>query len=53
MMEADVLLEAVRKNGLVLKHVPNVLKTEELCSAAVEQNLLAFQHVPVRYKTPA
>jgi len=39
-------LEAVKRNGLALKYVPDNLKTMKLCLKAVKQDEEALQFVP-------
>ena len=42
---------AARMHGWALKHVPKVLKTLELCFAAVERSGCALKYVPEELKT--
>ncbi len=46
-----ICMTAVRKDGMLLEHVPEALKTPELCMAAVRQNGMALKFVPDRLKT--
>ena len=39
-------IEAVREDGMLLQHVPELLKSDAICMAAVEQNGFALQFVP-------
>ena len=43
---------AVRHCGMVLRHVPEALRTPDLCLVAVRQNGLALRWVPENMKTP-
>ena len=43
--------ELVKLHGLMLKHVPNSLKTAQLCEIAINQTVHAFPYVPLRYQT--
>ena len=45
----ELCLEAVKKNGLALKHVDN--KTHEICLEAVKQNGMALKRVPRSIQT--
>jgi len=39
-------LQNVKKNGFWLQHVPDAMKTEEICFAAVFDNARALKFVP-------
>ena len=41
-----IWLTVLKKNGLFLQEVPDMLKSVELCTEAVQQNGLALQYVP-------
>ncbi len=49
---ATVCEAAVRQYGLLLKRVPEALRTTAICAAAVRQNGLALRWVPEDMKTP-
>ncbi len=49
--EQDALV-AVQKDGKVLEHVPEKLKTPVVCETAVRQDVNAFPFVPEDLKTP-
>jgi hypothetical protein len=46
-----VCLAAVKQNGLVLRYVPDSLRTKEVSLAAVEQDGRALEYVPEALKT--
>jgi hypothetical protein len=48
---AHVLILALRQSGLALEHVPEKLRTDEICSIAVAQNGLALEFVPWDQRT--
>jgi len=48
----DVYLNSVTNNGFALKHVPEAMKTPELCKIAVTKDGFALQYVPEAMKTP-
>ncbi len=50
-MDMKEALEAVQKDGMALKDVPDELKTEELCMAAVQTHSDAFVFVPEELQT--
>ena len=41
-----ISLDDIKKDGLALQHVPLNERTEELCLAAIKQNVEALQYVP-------
>ncbi len=45
-------LAAVNQDGYALQHVPNKLRTPEICMAAVNQDGYALQYVPNELRTP-
>ena len=45
-------MAAVQQYGKALKHVPDEMKTGEICLAAVKQNVMALKYVPEAMKTP-
>lgn len=40
----------MQQNGLALKHVPEDLRTADLCKAAVNQDGMALEYVPKEIK---
>ena len=38
-------LDAVKRDGMLLKDIPEEEQTEEICIAAIEQNIQAFSYV--------
>jgi hypothetical protein len=48
---AELCLEAVKQDGMILRLVPRKFKTRELCIEAVKQNGDALFYVPKKYKT--
>ena len=46
-------LEAVQKDGIALKDLPDELKTEEVCLAAARENGYALAFMPEETRTPA
>ena len=43
--------KAVQSDPLVLKHVPDHYKTQEMCNEAVQRDPWMLEHVPDQYKT--
>jgi hypothetical protein len=50
-MEEMTYMEMVKPDGGALKNVPIVLRTYELCVAAVERGGMALEYVPEKLKT--
>jgi hypothetical protein len=49
--DKEVLLAFIAKNGLVLRHAPEILKQDEACvMAAVQQNGRALKYAPEQFK---
>jgi hypothetical protein len=42
----------IQEDGDALQHVPEALKTSELCLAAVQKYGMALEHVPESRKSP-
>lgn len=49
--KSELYLIAVRKNGEMLKFIPDKYKTKELCIAAFNKNPNALRYMPKKYKT--
>jgi hypothetical protein len=46
LLDRELCLEAVKKDGMSLGYVPRKLRDRELCQEAVRQNGLSLKHIP-------
>ena len=49
----ELCREAIRRNGLMISHVPSELASKELCLEAIAQNVQAVLFAPAKLRTPA
>lgn len=45
-MTKEMCLEAVKRDGCVIKHIPKEKMTKEMCLKAVKQDGWAINHIP-------
>lgn len=46
MIDRETCLILVRRDGLILEHVPETMKDKEICMTALKGNYLALEHIP-------